>query len=88
MRTTFDDNTATECARGIYTSNYNVTFYDMDENNSTYYRNDFATRLTNQSVPGLSFTTSTSLSVSSSTDVILSSSSPTPYTDNDDSKLL
>ena len=85
-RTSVDDSTASKCMTGIYTSNYNVTFYDMDENN-TYYRQDYATRLTDQSVSGLSFSTTIS-SVSSSTNVILSSPSPTLYTDSDNSKLL
>ena len=61
----------------------------MDYKNSTYYRTDYATRLTDQHVSGLSFSTSTISSVPSSTNVILSSpSSTTLYTDNDNSKLL
>ena len=64
-----------------------MIFYDINENN-TYYRQDYATRLTDQFVSGLSFSTTISSSVSSSTDVILSSPSPTLYTDSDNSKLL
>ena len=85
-RTSLDNNIVTKCVTGIYTSSYNVTFYDTNENN-TYYRQDYATRLTDQFVSGLSFTTSIISSVSSSTDVILSSPSPTLYTDSNNSKL-
>ena len=65
-----------------------MTFYDMDYNNNTHYRQDYAIRLTDHFVSGLSFPTSTLSSISSSTDVILSSLSPTLYKDNDNSKLL
>ena len=53
MRTSVDDNTASKCVTGIYTSNYNVIFYDMDYNNVPY-TIEYAVKLTNQSVTGLS----------------------------------
>ena len=62
---------------GIYTSNYNVTFYDVDYNNIIY-KDDYAVILINRSVTGLS---------STPTNVISLSSSPTSlYTDFDRSK--
>ena len=91
MRTSVDVSIASKCVTGIYTSNYNVTFYDMDYNNAPY-TTEYAVKLTNQSVTGLSssFTTiatvSTSNVFSSSTNIISSSPSPTLHIDN--SKLL
>ena len=91
MRTSVDVSTASKCVTGIYTSNYNVTFYDMDYNNVPY-TTEYAVKLTNQLVTGLSSTTTIpfptfiSSVFFSSTNVISLSSSPTLYTDN--SKLL
>ena len=98
MGTSVDASTASKCVTGIYTSNYNVTFYDMDYNNVPY-TTEYAVKLTNQSVTGLSppltptLTTISSVTVintlSSITNVILSSSSPTTLcTDCYNSKLL
>ena len=49
MRTSVDTSTASKCVTGIYTSNYNVTFYDMDYNNVPY-TTEYAVKLTNQTV--------------------------------------
>ena len=93
VRTSVDVCTASKCVTGIYTSNYNVTFYDMDYNNVPY-TTEYAVKLTNVSVTGISFTsptphTSNPISVSSSTDVTSSSSSSTTLcTDCDNSKLV
>ena len=96
VRTSIDNSTASKCVTGTYTSNYNVTFYDMDYNNAPY-TTEYAVKLTNQSVTGLSpiFTLTTTSSVtiintlSSITNVISSSPSPTTLcTDCDNSKLL
>ena len=98
MRTSVDDSTASKCVTGIYTSNYNVTFYDMDYNNVPY-TTEYAVKLTNQSVTGLSppltptLTTTSNVTViitlSSITNVISSSLSlSTLCTDCDNSKLL
>ena len=43
---------ASKCVIGIYTCNYTVTFYDIDYNNIIY-KDDYAVKLTNQSVTGL-----------------------------------
>ena len=60
----------------------------MDYNNVPY-TTEYAVKLINQSVTGLSFPTSTISSVPSSNDVISSSPpSTTLYTDSDNSKLL
>ena len=96
VRTSVDTSTASKCVIGIYTSNYNVTFYDMDYNNVPY-TTEYAIKLTNQLVTGLSpiptQTTTSSvvviITLSSITNVISSSPSPTTlctYCDN--SKLL
>ena len=86
MRTSVDTSTASKCVTGIYTSNYNVTFYDIDENNNIYMK-DYAVKLTNQSVVGLYLPPATT--TSTSTIVTLPSSSPTTfYTDNTSSKSL
>ena len=58
-RISVDTSTASKCVTGIYTSNYNVTFYDMDENNVPY-TTEYAVKLTNQSVSGLSTPLTTS----------------------------
>ena len=74
-RTSVDLSTASKCVTGIYTSNYNVTFYDLDYNNVPY-TTEYAVKLTNQLVTGLS----PSLSIPTSTSTIaisLSSLSPT-----------
>ena len=39
VRTSADTNTASKCVTGIYTSNYNVTFNNMDKNNNNILRN-------------------------------------------------
>ena len=94
MRTSVDVSTASKCVTGIYTSNYNVTFYDMDYNNVPY-TTEYAVKLTNQSITGLiNQSTSTTITIVSTLNVLLSSTkimsssspSPTKYTDN--SKLL
>ena len=96
MKTSVDTCTASKCVTEIYTSNYNVTFYDMDYNNVPY-TIEYAVKLTNQSVTGLSpiFTLTTTSNVtiintlSSIANVISSSSSlTTQCTDCDNSKLL
>ena len=98
VKRSVDTSTASKCVTGIYTSNYNVTFYDMDYNNVPY-ATEYAVKLTNQSVTGLSppltptLTTISSVAVintlSSITNVISSSPSPTTLcTDCDNSKLL
>ena len=98
VRTSVDTSTASKCVTGIYTSNYNVTFYDMDYNNVPY-TTEYAVKLTNQSVTGLSppltptLSTLSSVAVintlSSITNVISSSPSPsTLCTNYDNSKLL
>ena len=70
---------------GIYTSNYNVTFYDMDYNNIPY-TTKYAVKLTNQLVIGLSSLIPTPTIISS---ITLSSPSPTTLcTDCNNSKLL
>ena len=96
MRTSVDTSTASKCVTGIYTSNYNMTFYDMDYNNVPY-TTKYAVRLINQLVTGLSpiptLTTTSSVPVINTssliTNVISSSPSPTTLcTDCDNSKLL
>ena len=52
VRTSVDVSTARKCVTGIYTSNYNVTFYDLDYNNVPY-TTEYAVKLTNLSVNGL-----------------------------------
>ena len=89
MRTSVDDSTASKCMTGTYTSNYNVTFYDMDYNNNIYIE-EYAVKITHQPLIGLSPLTlsiPTSLS-SSATITTLSSLSPTTLCiDCDNSKL-
>ena len=91
VRTSVDTSTASKCVTGIYTSNYNVTFYDMDYNNVPY-TTEYAVKLTNQTVNGLltiPFPTSTSsISSSITTNMMSSPSPPTLCTDCDNSKLI
>ena len=96
MRTSVDTSTASKCVTGIYTSNYNVTFNDMDYNNVPY-TTEYAVKLTNQlvtglsSIPTLNATSSVPVIITLSliTNVISSSPSPTTLcTDCDNSKLL
>ena len=89
-RTSVDSSTASKCVTGIYTSNYNVTFYDMDYNNVPY-TTEYAVKLTNQSVTGLSPPLTPTLTTISSVAVIITLSNPSPTTlctDCDNSKLL
>ena len=94
VRTSVDNSTASKCVTGIYTSNYNVTFYDMDYNNVPY-TTEYAVKLTNLSVNGLSstptptptLTPSDVISSSSTVSSTSSSSPPTPSTVYDNSKL-
>ena len=80
VRTSVDNSTASKCVTGIYTSNYNVTFYDLDENNVPY-TTEYAVKLTNLSVNGLlSSLTSSTMPASISTVITLSPSSYTVYT--------
>ena len=86
-RTLKHNNTASKCVTRIYTSYYNVTFYDVEHNNNIY-KEEYAVKKT-EYVTGLSPIPTSSLSVPSSTDVISSSPSPaTLCTDCDNSKLL
>ena len=91
MRTSVDVSTASKCVTGMYTSNYNVTFYDMDYNNVPY-TTEYAVKLTNQLVTGLFPTTTitivSTLNVLLSSTNIISSSSPSPTLHTDNSKLL
>ena len=77
VRTSVDISTASKCVTGIYTSNYNVTFYDMDYNNIPY-TTEYAVKLINQLVTGLSPPPTSILRVSSP--------SPTMNTNSGDSK--
>ena len=95
-RTSVDTSTVSKCVTGIYTSNYNVTFYDINYNNVPY-TTEYAVKLINQSVTGLSpiptLTTTSNIAViitmSLITNVISSSPSPTTVcTDCDNSELL
>ena len=89
VRTSVDASTASKCVTGIYTSNYNVTFYDMDENNNVYFE-ECAVKLTHQHVIGLlppTWSIPTTVS-SSATITILSSPSSTPCLQNCDSSKL
>ena len=82
MRTSVDVSTASKCVTGIYTSNYNVTFYDLD------YNNESAFQLIHQHIDGLS-PTSSSMMFSMTTTNIGISSLPTTFCPNcDNCKLL
>ena len=73
--------TASQNVSGIHTSDYNVTFYDLDHNHIIY-KDDYAVKLVRKSVTGLS-------STPASTNVILSFPSPTTqHPDGDSSKLI
>ena len=86
-RTSVNTSIASKCVTGIYTSNYNVTFYDVEHSNNIY-KDAYAVKQTNQPVIGLYLTpTSILSSVPSSTDVISMSPSPTTLC-CDNSKLL
>ena len=95
MRTSVDTSTASKCVTGIYTSNYNLTFYDMDYNNVPY-TTEYAVKLTNQLVTGLfpipTLTTTSSVAVinilSSITDVISSSQPSTTLCTDCNGKLI
>ena len=87
VRRPVDANTSRECVPRIYTSNYNVTFYDVEHSNNIY-MDAYAVKQINQSVIGLSPTSIIS-SLPSSTNVISSSRLPTTLcTDCDNSKLV
>ena len=75
VRTSVDISTASKCVTGIYTSNYNVTFYDMDYNNVPY-TTEYAVKLTNQLVTGPSPPLTPTLTTISSVTIIITSSSP------------
>ena len=79
VRTSVDASTASKCVTGIYTSNYNVTFYDMDYNNNIYIE-EYALKLTDQFINGLSVpiqTFSTTHPSFTTQSISSSSSSPT-----------
>ena len=78
MKISVDTRNATKCVIGIHSSVYTVTFYDLDYNNLIY-EDDFAVKLTHQSVNYLSSMSSVPLSSPSLT---------TPCVDCDSSKLL
>ena len=77
MRTSVDTSIASKCVTGIYTSNYNVTFYDMDYNNVPY-TTEYAVKLTNQTVScfPIPIQTSSTFHSSFTTQIISSSFSP------------
>ena len=76
VRTSVDTSTASKCVTEIYISNYNVTFYDMDYNNVPY-TTEYAVKLTNQLVIGLSLSFTPTIS---NVIVTLSSLSPVSNT--------
>ena len=79
VRTSADTSTASKCVTGIYTSNYNVTFYDIDQSNEVYL-NEYAVNLADITISGLpiAIQTSSTLHSSFTTQIISSSfSSPT-----------
>ena len=89
MRTSVDTSTASKCVTGIYTSNYNVTFYDMDYNDVPY-TTEYAVKLTSQPVIGLSppiQSTQSSISSSVTITTLSSLSLTTRCTGCDNSKL-
>ena len=79
VRTSVNTSTASKCVTGIYTSNYNVTFYDMDYNNVPY-TTEYAVKLTNLSVNGLLSSPTSFMPPSISTVVTLPPSSCTVCT--------
>ena len=76
MRTSVDTSTASKCVTGIYTSNYNLTFYDIDQSNEVYL-NEYAVNLADITISGLPGLTS-STSFTSETMSLLTSSFPSP----------
>ena len=52
---------ASNCTKGIFTGNYNVAFYDLDESSESY-SNEYALKLTNQNISGLPVPVQTSTS--------------------------
>ena len=79
MRTSVDTSTASKCVTGIYTSNYNVTFYDMDYNNVPY-TTEYAVKLINQLITGLSPPLTPTLTTISNVTIIITLSSTSPIT--------
>ena len=78
MRTSVGTSTASKCVSGIYTSNYNVTFYGMDYNNVPY-TTKYAVKLTNQLMTGPTVPIQTSSSfISLPTHTTSSTLSPLP----------
>ena len=77
VRTPVDASTASKRVSGIYTSIYNVTFYDMDYNNVPY-TTEYAVKLTNQLVSGLSHIPTSSNMSSVSLNLSLDGTSPSP----------
>ena len=75
-KTSVSDSNITKCVPGIHSSIYNVTFYDLDFNNMTY-EDNYAIKLTSQSVDGLSSPRMTS------TPTVLLSTDPPSSTDHD-----
>ena len=89
VRTPVDTSTASKCVTGIYTSNYTVTFFDLDDNNNIFIE-EYAVKISHQHVDGLSsptlsIPTSTSSNITITT---LSSPSPTLCLQNCDSSKL
>ena len=83
VRTSVDISRASKCVPDIYTSNYTVTFYDMDYNEESAYR------LTDQHVDGLSPISSTMVHSMTTTNIVISSSATTTSCPNcDNCKLL
>ena len=76
VRTSVDTSTASKCVTGIYTSNYNVTFYDIDQSNEVYL-NEYAVNLADITISGLPGLTS-STSFTTETMSLLTSSFPSP----------
>ena len=77
VRTSVDVSTASKCVIGIYTSTYNVTIYDMDYNNVPY-TTEYAVKLTNQLVTGLSHIPTSSNMSNVSLNLSLDGTSPSP----------
>ena len=70
-------NNASNCAKGVFTGNYNVTFYDLDDSSESYL-NEYALKLTNQIVSGLPVPIRTSTSYTYLTTLTTLSSSLSP----------
>ena len=89
MRTSVNTSTASKCVTRIYTSNYNVTFYDMDYNNVPY-TTEYAVKLTNQPVITLPLITMSIPATISSNVIVNTLTPPSPgpsYGISDSSKL-